>query len=325
MDDLKILQAFIALYDDISETDRFTDKKPLLAHYTSLDVLEKILETNEIWCSNPLFMNDIEEVRFGISKGSDLVFGNREIGEACGSDGRARIFERTFNHYLEIFENEQVFDTYVFCLSEHGRDDHNGILSMWRGYGADGNGAAIVFDAGRFEERQKSPLIVGKVHYGSGQERVAWLNGTLSKCAEIIRETKIPDNKLHLAAYALFERIKLFALFSKHHGFAEEQEWRIVYVRERDIEKKLDAMFDYTIGHRGIEPKLKFKVAPIEGVTSNDLSLEKIIERIILGPSLSSPMAKTAVLRMLDRLNRSELKEKVHASTIPFRPAQSQR
>ena len=42
-----------------------------------------------------------------------------------------------------------MIDTYVFCLSEHAKDDTDGLLSMWRGYGGNGNGAAIVFDAGK--------------------------------------------------------------------------------------------------------------------------------------------------------------------------------
>lgn len=64
MNDLEIVQAFSPLYDDVKEADQFYVKKPLLAHYTSLSTLEKILETDEIWFSNPLFMNDLEEVRF---------------------------------------------------------------------------------------------------------------------------------------------------------------------------------------------------------------------------------------------------------------------
>ncbi len=39
----------------------------------------------------------------------------------------------------------------------------------------------------------------------------------------------------------------------------------------------------------------------------------------ILGPSLSSPLAKAAVLKMFDQLGRHYLKERLYASTIPFR------
>jgi len=77
--------------------------------------------------------------------------------------------------------------------------------------------------------------------------------------------------------------------------------------------------FGYSIGPRGIEPRLKFKVAPAEGVTAADISLEKITNRIILGPTTSSPLALTAFHRMLDATGHATLKDRVRASRIPFR------
>lgn len=82
MNDLEIVQAFLPLYADVVEADQFYVKKPLLAHYTSLSTLEKILETDEVWFSNPLFMNDLEEVRFGVLRGVDLVLQSQEISDA---------------------------------------------------------------------------------------------------------------------------------------------------------------------------------------------------------------------------------------------------
>src|SRR5574337_961609 len=189
MNDLEIVQAFSPLYDDVVEADQFYVKKPLLAHYTSLSTLEKILETDEIWFSNPLFMNDLEEVRFGVLRGVDLVRGSREISDACQSTSRARLFTQYFDYYFQTFESEHAFDTYVFCLSEHDREDRDGMLSMWRGYGSNCNGAAIVFDAGQLKPVDHTPFILAGVHYGSVEERIAWLERTLSKFARILRET----------------------------------------------------------------------------------------------------------------------------------------
>ena len=266
-------------------------------------------------------MNDLEEVRFGVLRGVELARGSQDIRDALGSETRARLFTQHFDHYFALFDNQHALDTYVLCLSEHDREDHDGMLSMWRGYGSNGGGAAIVLDTGKLRAVEGTPLIIAMVHYGSADERLAWLQGTLSKFARIIRELSLADEKLHLAAFALFDRIKIFSLFSKHRGFSEEREWRIVYVRDRDQENKLAPMFHYWIGPRGVEPKLRLKVAPIEGWTDEDLSLTKIVERIILGPSVSSPLAKASVLRMLDQLGKPSLKERVYASTIPFRPA----
>jgi len=68
--------------------------------------------------------------------------------------------------------------------------------------------------------------------------------------SEIIKKSALPDDKLYIGSYRFFERIKLFALFTKHRGFLEEREWRAVYMRDRDHTKKLDGMLGYWIGPR---------------------------------------------------------------------------
>jgi hypothetical protein len=134
MDDVQIFNMFELLFADLLENDSFPAKRPLLAHYTSIPVLEAMLRNNEVWFSNPLFMNDMEEVRFGINAGANLFLTSAEIESACGNNKRFDLLKSTFNHYYNTFANEHVIDTYVFCLSEHGRDDADGLLSMWRGY-----------------------------------------------------------------------------------------------------------------------------------------------------------------------------------------------
>lgn len=134
----------------------------------------------------------------------------------------------------------------------------------------------------------------------------------------IVAKSNIEDDQLWLAAYCFFQRLKLFALFTKHQGFKEEKEWRVVYMRDRDAGRVFDRMFSYWVGPRGVEQKLKLKIEPLPGLF-DDLGLAKIVDRIILGPSLSTPLARGAILKMLDALGHSALKERVIASTIPFR------
>src|ERR1700737_1061479 len=170
MDEVQIFKMFEPLFADLLEGDSFPAKRPLLAHYTSIQALEAMLRSNEIWFSNPLFMNDMEEVRFGINAGANLFLTSTEVESACGNKERFDILKSTFNHYYNTFANEHVIDTYVFCLSEHVRDDTDGLLSMWGGYGGIGSGAAIVFDAGKLSVRDGSPLIIAKVRYASTEE-----------------------------------------------------------------------------------------------------------------------------------------------------------
>jgi hypothetical protein len=51
---------FSPLWSDVDSAQTFPSARPLLAHYTSMANLERILSTNQIWFSNPLYMNDWE-------------------------------------------------------------------------------------------------------------------------------------------------------------------------------------------------------------------------------------------------------------------------
>jgi hypothetical protein len=199
MTDEEISKLFDPLFDDLRGDDCFPKRQPMLTHYTSIVGLEAILRTNELWLSNPLFMNDMEEVRFGIHTGARLFLGSSELEMACGSKKRFDLLKHWFTYYFNKFDSEHVLDTYVLCLSEHAKDDTDGRLSMWRGYGGNGNGAAIVFDTAKIAAREES------------------------------------------------------------------------------------------------------------------------VDRIILGPSLSSPLARNTILKMLESLGRSDLRNRVISSTIPFR------
>jgi hypothetical protein len=121
---------------DINDLEFLIEKRPLLAHYTSISVLEKIMKTGEIWLSNPLFMNDLEEVRFGLQQGARLFLQSEAVTQVCGTTARYNRIKHAFSHFYNQFDLEHAFDTNVFCLSEHEPTNTDGLLSMWRGYGA---------------------------------------------------------------------------------------------------------------------------------------------------------------------------------------------
>ncbi len=279
-----------------------------------------MLANDEIWFSNPLLMNDLEELRFGINLGVQEFLSSEAIRGACRSDARHRRLINAYQDYYNNLDQVDAFDTYALCFTEHDRDNYDGLLSMWRGYGGFGKGAALVIDTSSIPMIESSPFAVSRVRYGTAEDRRQWLEAKLAQFAQILAQSQIQDDQLYVAAYAIFERIKLFALFTKHSGFAEEREWRVVYLKDRDKDGRLHSMLDYFISPTGIEPKLKFKVGPIDGVTGDELSLSEIIDRIIVGPSASSPMEIHAIRRMLDRIGKSELIERVVRSSTPFRP-----
>jgi hypothetical protein len=117
------------------------------------------------------------------------------------------------------------------------------------------------------------------------------------------------------AAAALFERIKIFALFTKHRGFHEEREWRIVYLREHDHDQLLTHQLGYAIGERGIEPRLRLAV---QALGPGAPALDGLVERIILGPVLATPLALRSTQRMLE-IHRPAWAQRVVRSSTPYR------
>jgi Protein of unknown function (DUF2971) len=319
MNDQEIGELFEPLWADAQGPDSFPSNRPLLAHYTSVAVLEAILRNKELWFSNPLFMNDLEEVRFGMTVGANLFLGSPEIEPACGSKQRFDTLRSAFNNLNNAFANEHVLDLYVFCLSQHAKEDNDGLLSMWRGYGGNGSGAAIVLDTAKITAREDLPLVVAKVHYGTAEQRMDRLKRYITQFAGILQTSRLPDDKLWLASFYFFQRLKQFSIFTKHRGFLEEDEWRIVYLKDRDGANSFDKMLSYTVGPRGVEPRLKLKIDAIPGTPEMNISLAEVVDRIILGPSVSSPLAHAAIVRMVERLNFSELRNRIFSSTIPFR------
>jgi hypothetical protein len=314
----KLALSLRALFDDLRGGDSFPEKRPLLAHYTTIQTLEAILRTNELWLSNPLFMSDIEEVRFGIRNGAQLFMNSTELESSCGKE-RTAILRSAFSQCYSQFDNEHVLDTFVLCFSEHEQTDYDGLLSMWRGYGGNGSGAAIVFDTAKILATADSPLIIAKVEYGTTEKRQDWIAKRINQFGQIIGKADIQDDLLHLASEVFFDRLKLFSIFSKHSGFGEEREWRLVYMNKERRPEKYEDWFSYWVGPRGVEPKLKLKADAISDFPEENVRLPDLIDRIILGPSLSSPLARNAVGKMLDVLRAPQLKARLCGSQIPYR------
>lgn len=291
-----------------------------LAHYTSIITLESILKFNQLWLSNPLFMNDHEELRFGLQVAEQEFMIHDGIRKACGkSENHEQLIAR-FQEKLRQIGTEHAFDTYISCFSLHNpSDDRDGKLSMWRGYGGNGDGVALVFDTNAIKETDTNFLILAKVRYQSRQQRAEWIRRKLDLFAELMTQYQLSSSEYWIAIDSLLERLKVYSIFTKHHGFREEQEWRLVYLRERDRSQMLTEMLGYAIGPTGIQPKLKLDLKRLGEIVKQDLSPTNIISQLILGPSISSPLLQATVIRMLETLNLRDLSAKVVASETPYR------
>lgn len=108
-------------------------------HYTSLSSVVQILQGRKLWASDARYLNDAQEIRYGISLAKEVV--------------SARSF-RGREEWLNILnKNDGTLDAefsidlepYVVSFTSNGDN-----LEMWRGYG--GEGCAIEFDVSVLRE-----------------------------------------------------------------------------------------------------------------------------------------------------------------------------
>jgi len=310
-------ELYEALQPIISSEGNYPEARPLLAHYTSLSVLEAIAAHGEVWMSHPLLMNDTQELIGGLDAARTVFLKSAPLQEGLGE--RAMEFLRWYETFESQFLTSDAFDTYIFCLCEHDPDDYDGALSMWRGYGGNGGGAAIVFRTASLIVVEETPFILGRVSYRSAEQRDELLASLAKKAAAMLQKDGPIDQRPSEAAMILFRAALQCALFTKHSGFREEKEWRLVYMREMDPSPG-DRRLHVHLGARGAEPKLRLAITTDPLLSGAPIHLDNLIERILLGPTASSKLAVFAVQRMLGSHERTRLlSSSVTASTTPFR------
>ena len=172
MDTKNYSELFQPLWDDIDEITTYPSATPMLAHYTSINNMENILRTDETWFSNPLNMNDHEELRYVLLEAHNKFYENQSLRDAFNNVSQFNNLQTHFEYFFDQFSNQHCLDVYAFCFSEYSESDADGLLSMWRGYGGNGKGAAIVLDTAKLEPKEDSPFIVAKVVYLSKKMRL---------------------------------------------------------------------------------------------------------------------------------------------------------
>lgn len=306
------------LWDEVEGPEDYPNARPLLAHYTSAVTAEAILRGKELWLSHPILMNDVEELQWGIREAIKILSTHKGVETACGSYDRFDRFINLFQEHVDLYDHGHARSLFAACFSMHEEGDGDGILSMWRAYGSNGEGVAIVFDTAKITPQDDSPFILGPVKYCLPGEREALIRKEIEKIADFFlrKLSEIGDKKMGLSASYLLEKIKFISLTTKHCGFKEENEWRLIYFSERDSENLFENYVDYAAGVTGFQPKLKI---PLDGRVSWIPNLSDLIAEIILGPSHGSVLAINAFERMLDKSDLGSVKSRVRRSTIPFR------
>lgn len=284
-------------------------------YYTNAETAYRLIANKEIWMRSTSTMNDYSEVEHGFECLNAAY--NSEAGNAFTSainnhfPGLANEVVDHFNRWLPVIRNQ----TYIACLSEHPEDeDQNGRLSMWRAYGGRA-GVAIVINA--------APLFVQADGVGVYSSPVAYR--TQSQVEEDLRVVtqRVLDGARYIEELGrdatrdiLFNMFRFSVLCTKHPGFREEREWRVIASPIMNSSPLLTESVEVISGVPQRIQKLKFDNYPSLGV---NLDIPHLLNRVVIGPC-EHPLAVLFALReALGKSGVQNPEEVVYVSELPLR------
>jgi hypothetical protein len=227
-----------------------------------------IIGNRQLWATDALFMNDASELHWGqsfffaqledlianhlanMTADNDETLAKRRLEPSEGLDIIAEAFHKSIK-----YEGAE-YDPGVFavCFCRNGD-----LLSQWRGYASFGGGYSIQVSTEQLRAMSRPSFHMSfvKVLYDRRQqERLAKqiiLGGlkTLKPCL-ITHEAVSPARIYAIIGEAIGLTARTFSLRAKNPAFAEEEEWRLLYVTRRLGDLDLPRRFRATA--RGITP-----------------------------------------------------------------------
>lgn len=286
------------------------------AYYTTADVAYQVIKNKRMWMRSTTTMNDYSEIQYGRDLLLEAIQG--DIGEKLKSTinaSHANIFEEVWQQVLAWLPGFN-FATYITCVSEHdSAEDDLGRLSMWRAYGGK-TGVALVFNGDVFDLQTNA--------LGAYSSPVSYLNQhqfteALGVLAENIEKNSEYISRLEreVVKNTLFTVFRFAVLCTKHPGFAEEREWRIVASPALHGGGLLES--EISIVRNVPQPILKIPLEdyPEHGITG--LAIPRLINRVIIGPCEFPHVTSTAIWTALQNSGVADPSTLIYVSNIPLR------
>ena len=290
------------------------------SYYTSASTGIKILKKSQVWLRNAALMNDFSEVHHGQSCLQEAWDNSRSAGQLKAlltlmHPSAVDDFVRDFN----FDQPSRTKNSFLLCISEHGGvsqdEDLYGRLSMWRAYGGKTN-VAFVFkpkiflgDSDAFGIYTSPVLYADKPLFAERFE--AFVEGLLRNREFLLSiHWNVIKSYLHLA-------MRASVLSTKHPGFSEEKEWRLIYSPDTDQKRRVSAEIVDIEGIPQTIYKVPLKDFPEDGLVG--ATIPDLLDRIIVGPTEHPFEVKQAFVEQLKSINVPDADERVIVSGIPLK------
>lgn len=286
-----------------------------LAHYTSADTASKILLNRNIWLRNAASMNDFSEIQFGSKKLIGALEKHRDrfraaldvIQPGLCNEVLTWLGNADFNHHQH---------THLSSLSEHRPDDEMGLLSMWRAYGGASAGVALIFNTD-FLDIDSTALSCwsSPVLYDSGVEFDLEFQDTIARFEQGADFLKSCDPAL--VKSVAFNALQFSILSTKHCGFGEEKEWRIIHLPRESASAFVLPTFETVRGIPEVVYHLPLQNLP--GMNLPDVDIRKLLHRVIIGPCQNPYQVASTFEDILGQLGFQNPSQFIKLSMIPLR------
>jgi hypothetical protein len=276
------------------------DGREVIYHYTTPSGLLGIIESNEFWMSDYSFLNDAEELTYG------LAITKNRFGKATESLPSAADLLKKMGSASDLS------DLRVCVGSFSLRSDS---LSQWRAYGS----IAIGFEVGPLMFGYNNSVRMNRVIYDPDkQKRFLDLMAYLWASAYMEDQKREGPNEIRKMYFDRggSETLLEVTAFLKHPTFADEHEVRIVHIEDRRVYESLKIE----------RPPHRFRVSGgiiLPYVTTRDVATlpdeypNKLpIVEVIIGPSPHAEVLQRGVERLLAARGYDAV---VTRSTAPLR------
>lgn len=272
-----------------------------LYHYTSVDSLMGMVESNRLWMSKGTFLNDSSELVYIMDVVQSV---SRTIWEQQSDNKVWQLCCREFDKAADRFShkiNESDFEVYFFSLA-YAKDS----LALWYNY-ANGDGYNIGFSAKELLTNIGAPteqlrVQSGFVEYDREKQEETLLH-LVRKASRLAEETSL-ETAEYLLPDHFFEVIATCAIFFKEPAFRSEEEYRLACFRSEEGEGQTRVQFrarngviipyievslqeKLPISHVTIGPKNNIDIAK-SGIEDYLKSKGYDLDRIVVGKSVAA-------------------------------------
>jgi len=289
------------------------------AHYTSAEAGIQILRNQCVWLRNSLVMNDFSEVQHGqaclkAAWKSDLGERLRTFLNKWKSNLHKEI-EAQFDARLQ----DQHLSSFLLSISEHGSDyddeDRYGRLSMWRAYGGNTN-IAFVFNNGPFTRPSRAwTVFTTPVLYADE----SLFTSEFEKLVHSVEDNEdfLRNLSPDMLVRTMVEVFHAAVLSTKHPGFHEEREWRIIHSPTLQPNPNLQSSIETIAGVLQRVYKIPFVNHPEADLTG--ATVPELLDRIIIGPTQYPwPIYESLVQELLN-CGVKDAGGRVWISNVPLR------